>query len=322
MEIKDKIFGDIKIDENIIIDLINSPDFQRLKGISQFGIPDELYHIEGFNRFEHSIGVFFILRNLGASMEEQVAGLLHDVSHASFSHIVDWVYGFEKTESYQDNFHNEFIEKSDISKILNEYGYSSKNISNLSEFKLLDRHIPEMCVDRFEYAIRELPKNKTSNYLNGVYAYNNYLIFDNVGIAKDFAEGFVGIQKNHWGGFESMIRYRLFSDALKEIVDADILKQNDFWDKTESEIIEIMRSSKNNRVLKTLDLLENNKNLEFLQNKNGINLQKKFRYVDPLVKNGDKLVCLSEIDNDFVELIKKEKENNKLGININLDSIQ
>lgn len=64
---------------------------QRLKGISQFRIPDKYYFKDNYSRFEHSIGVMVLLGKLGASQEEQIAGLLHDVSHKAFSHVYDWV---------------------------------------------------------------------------------------------------------------------------------------------------------------------------------------------------------------------------------------
>ena len=41
--------------------------------------------------FEHSLGVYLLLRRLGADRREQVAGLLHDISHTAFSHAVDFL---------------------------------------------------------------------------------------------------------------------------------------------------------------------------------------------------------------------------------------
>jgi len=49
-------------------------------------------------RFDHSVGVMLLIRKLGAGsspasalLKEQVAALLHDVSHTAFSHVIDYV---------------------------------------------------------------------------------------------------------------------------------------------------------------------------------------------------------------------------------------
>src|SRR3989344_8664366 len=93
MNTKDSVYGDEEIKEEVLIELINSKPFQRLKGISQQGMPRELWFTHVNSRYEHSIGVLIILRRLNAGLEAQVAGLLHDVSHTAFSHVVDWVFG-------------------------------------------------------------------------------------------------------------------------------------------------------------------------------------------------------------------------------------
>jgi hypothetical protein len=80
MIINDKIYGKVKIEEPVLLKLLKSPSVLRLKNISQFGVPDLYYHFKNYSRYEHSVGVMILLRKLGATLEEQVAGLLHDVS--------------------------------------------------------------------------------------------------------------------------------------------------------------------------------------------------------------------------------------------------
>ncbi|HUB93002.1 MAG TPA: HD domain-containing protein [Verrucomicrobiae bacterium] len=89
MTIDDRVYGSAEVNSNVLLDLINSQPVQRLKGIAQFGIPDEFYHKQNYSRYEHSVGVMILLQRLGASEEEQIAGLLHDVSHTAFSHVID-----------------------------------------------------------------------------------------------------------------------------------------------------------------------------------------------------------------------------------------
>ena len=111
MEIKDRVYGVQKIEENVILDLINSNSLKRLKDISQLGMPDTYLSFPGFSRYEHSLGTMILLKKLGATLEEQVAGLLHDISHTPFSHVIDWVVGDPTKEDYQDKIFQEFLEK-------------------------------------------------------------------------------------------------------------------------------------------------------------------------------------------------------------------
>ena len=157
MTINDPIYGKFKITEPVLIELIEAPSMQRLKKISQLGLPDRYYHRKGFSRFDHSIGVLLALRQLKADLEEQVAGLLHDVSHTAFSHLVDWVIGDPTKEDFQDKNHLSYLKKSEIPKILSEAGFDVKQIADHHRFKLLERDAPEMCADRLDYALREFP---------------------------------------------------------------------------------------------------------------------------------------------------------------------
>ena len=102
MVIHDSVYGGTDITSEVILELINARSIQRLKGIAQYGIPDEFYHRKNYSRYDHSVGVMLLLKRLGASEEEQIAGLLHDVSHTAFSHVIDWVVGEGGAEGYQD----------------------------------------------------------------------------------------------------------------------------------------------------------------------------------------------------------------------------
>src|SRR5436190_23051682 len=91
----DRVYGDVAIEEPGILDLIGSPTFERLKGVRQAGPSALTFPFKNVTRFEHSLGVFLLLRRLGADRREQVAGLLHDISHTAFSHAVDFVISSE-----------------------------------------------------------------------------------------------------------------------------------------------------------------------------------------------------------------------------------
>ena len=141
--IKDRSWGEFEVNEGVLVELVNHPELERLKKISQFGLPYKYYPIPGFDRYEHSVGVMLLLRKLGASLDEQAAGLLHDLSHTAFSHLVDWVIGNRKEENYQDLCHKNILAKSGVAQILQNYGFSPENIAEHERYTLLEQPSPQ-----------------------------------------------------------------------------------------------------------------------------------------------------------------------------------
>ena len=75
MEINDCVYGKCEITEPVLVELIHSKPLQRLKGIMQSGARVYIFSNRDVTRYEHCVGVMLLLRKLGASIEEQIAGL-------------------------------------------------------------------------------------------------------------------------------------------------------------------------------------------------------------------------------------------------------
>ena len=87
--------------------LINTPEFQRLRRIKQLGVSEFVFPSAVHSRFAHSIGVFHIARELVRIIEREtaadsdfsqpradvatIAALLHDLGHGPFSHTFEGV---------------------------------------------------------------------------------------------------------------------------------------------------------------------------------------------------------------------------------------
>jgi HD superfamily phosphohydrolase len=97
--LRDPIHEYIHVDLQLIWDLINSREVQRLRRIHQLGVSMMVYHTAEHSRFSHSLGVYEITRRMIDEVSglkdqlsdfEQVAllcaALLHDVGHGPFSH--------------------------------------------------------------------------------------------------------------------------------------------------------------------------------------------------------------------------------------------
>lgn len=312
LEIKDRIYGQERIESAVILDLIESKSFQRLKGINQYGIPDEFYHKKNFSRYEHSVGVMLLLGHLRASEEERVAGLLHDTSHSAFSHVYDWVVGYAAKENLQDIEHKNFIRRSEIVGVLKKYGYSIERITDYRHFGLLEQESPNLCADRIDYALRELDQVTAKKIIKGLVVFNNQIVIIDVETARLFAKEYLDLQNNHWGGYEAVARYHLFSSVLKRALEKDIVDRNDFW-VNDNHVVKKLKNSKDKEILTTLDFLRQSQLP--ITNKTTV-VKKKFRYVDPPVLINNDLIRLTDLDSDFNKLLEKARKENKKGVKV------
>ena len=127
MRWQDRVYGEVAIEEPEILDLIRCPTFQRLKGIRQAGPSALAFPFKNVTRFEHSLGVFLLLRRLGADRREQVAGLLHDISHTAFSHAVDFVISSEE-QDHHEALKPLMLARPDVVEALVRLGYSAARV--------------------------------------------------------------------------------------------------------------------------------------------------------------------------------------------------
>lgn len=314
MKIIDNVYGGEEINELVLIDLINSKEIQRLKGISQFGLPERYYHIPIYSRYEHSLGVLILLRRLGADLDEQMAGLLHDISHTAFSHVVDWVIGDPTKEDYQDNIYKEILENSEVPSILMKHGIDYKKITNLDDFSLLEKQAPSLCADRIDYTLRELQKRKLINIipcLNDLANHNGQVVFKTKETAIIFAEEYIRLQNEHWGGDQARARYYVLAEILKKALETNIISLKDL-NKTDEEIIQKLKESFNEEIRDKFELLRNGLVIKEVEGEKGILLEKKFRYVDPEVLMDCGIKKLSEISEGYSGKLEREKQNSKI----------
>lgn len=312
MRLTDMLYGGVDVDDSVLVELIGSAPLQRLKQVSQSGIPLEIdVPHSAYSRYVHSVGVMLLLRRFGAGIEEQIAGLLHDVSHAAFSHVMDWVMGNQEEENYQDSILGEHIGRPPISKILERHGFDVKKISDLEKngaYPLLERKLPDLCADRIDYALRDMTDwlgVDARPCLGGLGAVDSEFVFKSVDAALFFGRNYMACQKGCWGGAEWKLRYHLLSSSLKEAMGDGIIGKESLYDSSEQDIIAKIRKEGSDRERRLLELAVGRVNFEIRED-GEISVTKKIRYVDPKVVEGGRTRRLSEIDASFRGLIAEE----------------
>lgn len=175
VQVNDFLYGKVDLPE-VFADLLNTEALKRLAGVHQSGaiylVNPDICH----SRLEHAIGVMILIRKLGGSELEQIAGLLHDISHTAFSHVGDYV--FDNTdEDYHEKVFAEILFNSEIPDVLMKYGYSANQII-YGEFNILEQPLPSLCADRLDYTLRD-------GFYAGLFTRQRIITFLNAVILKD-----------------------------------------------------------------------------------------------------------------------------------------
>src|SRR5690554_4086592 len=104
---KDPVHRYVRVKDQVIWDLIATPEFQRLRRIKQLGTTNLTFHGAEHSRFNHSLGVYEIVRRMTNKIDnypewnkkEQLlclcAALLHDLGHGPFSHSFEKVFDLD-----------------------------------------------------------------------------------------------------------------------------------------------------------------------------------------------------------------------------------
>ncbi|MFD1852227.1 HD domain-containing protein [Oceanobacillus bengalensis] len=166
---KDPVHRYVHVRDRVIWDLIATPEFQRLRRIKQLGTTNLTFHGAEHSRFNHSLGVYEIVRRIINMFEDRphwnkeerllslCAALLHDLGHGPFSHSFEKVFKLDHEQFTQriivgDTTINQILEK--VSP-----GFSQKVadvIGKTYKDKLVVSLISsQIDADRMDYLIRD-----------------------------------------------------------------------------------------------------------------------------------------------------------------------
>jgi len=157
-----------KID-NLLIELINLPEFQRLRRIWQLGLSCYVYPGGTHTRFSHSLGVIHITKKMVNQLKKRypedineedenaviLAALLHDIGHGPFSHLSENIFS-ENTEKHE-KWSLKIIDQTRIAEYLGTIGDRVKEFIQAKPDTDFLGHIisSQLDADRFDYLLRD-----------------------------------------------------------------------------------------------------------------------------------------------------------------------
>jgi uncharacterized protein len=310
MLVKDEIYGEYEV-EAVLKDLIQSKPVQRLKGIHQGGASYLVNPKWNVTRYEHSMGVMLLIRRLGGSIEEQIAGLLHDVSHTAFSHVIDFVLKNESEDFHEEIFEDTLLQ-SEVPQILKKHGYSMDVIIK-GEFPLLEQPLPLLCADRIDYTLRDLyrynyiTKNEIETFLPSLCVNDSVICIKGIHHAEWFVQAYYQEVQDFFMNPLNVYGYDKLIKLLQEALRTDVINKDDFL-LTDEEVLEKIRKSREYKLIERYEEIIKPVNLQENEKEYEIHLKGKPRLIDPTVIVRDGIAAASEISSAVKEMNEKAKQ--------------
>ncbi len=248
----------------LLSELLNSQPVKRLKHINQYGIiqlvDSQGYNNESYTRYDHSLGVLYLLNYFGAPFEEQVSGLLHDISHTAFSHVSDYLFTNSSAGNpeYHDSLFRGFLEKHGVALILKHYGLTPDDIApENSQFTMLERELPDICADRLDYILqgsarrKMLTRAQVDQILKSLHhdPLTNHWYFSSQASAQLLADASLELNKNIFVTAWGRVLYQWTTEAINRMVAINELTLEDIkYHMGDSEVWQSMLSTGDTKV--------------------------------------------------------------------------
>ncbi len=296
MRWEDRVYGEVKVEDPGVIALVDCPTFRRLQNIKQAGPSALAFPFKTVTRFEHSLGVYLLLGKLGADRREQVAGLLHDISHTAFSHAVDFVFASDE-QDHHEGLKPEFLHRPDLAATLAEMGFRPEEFLDDSIFPLLERPLPELCADRLDYFFRDslacsvTTPEQVAKFLEHLTVVGTTIAFTDSAIAREAAERFAVMNREWWASPTEAYIYNEFADAIREAFRTGVLRKADLLG-DDASVLAKLRAARGGRIGPKLQNV-----LRFRPDAvRGFapRVQPKTRWLDPTILEGTTLRKLSD----------------------------
>lgn len=314
--IRDSVYGDIRLNE-IEVEVMDNPQFQRLRRIKQLGLISLIYPGANHTRFEHSIGTMHIASKLADKLDlnqedkelVRISALLHDIGHGPFSHVSEGVLSFPHEELTKYVIKNTAIrdiveKKFDINKIIEIINGEGKFGPIVSG---------ELDADRMDYLLRD------SHYTGVAYGIIDYeRIISNLNLNKHLSLDIKGVQAaegalvSRYFMYPSVYQHHttrivnsMFRRGLKKLIDSGVINENDMYKYDDADIIGIFRNSEGypKEIMERLDNRNIFKRVKTIRLDNFKTPEKLYKIENKELRKAEEEIAMDyDIDKDYVIL--------------------
>lgn len=314
--IRDSVYGDIRLNE-IEVEVMDNPQFQRLRRIKQLGLISLIYPGANHTRFEHSIGTMHIASKLADKLDlnqedkelVRISALLHDIGHGPFSHVSEGVLSFPHEELTKYVIKNTAIrdiveKKFDIDKIIEIINGEGKFGPIVSG---------ELDADRMDYLLRD------SHYTGVAYGIIDYeRIISNINLNKHLSLDIKGVQAaegalvSRYFMYPSVYQHHttrivnsMFRRGLKKLIDRGVINENDMYKYDDADIIGIFRNSEGypKEIMERLDNRNIFKRVKTIRLDNFKTPEKLYKIENKELRKAEEEIAMDyDIDKDYVIL--------------------
>ena len=265
-----------------------------------------------FSSLDHSIAVALIIWHFTRDKKQTLSGLFHDIATPAFKHCVDFLNGDYMTQESTEYLTTEIIKKSsEIVKLLERDNIKISEIDDYHIYPIADNDTPRLSADRLEYSLSNalftyklLDIESIKEIYNDIEIQKNSETEMELGFkTKKIARKFVKVTSRLSIIYrEDRTRYSMqfIADILKQLSNENKISKQDLYNLKESEVIDIIESSKYNAIFniwknatKVKTSKEEPKDVYYVHH------GAKIRYIDPLV-NGERISKICKIAKSMI----------------------
>ena len=300
----DPLYGPYQIDDPAVLALLQTAAVRRLQGVLQHGITALIDITRPTTRYEHSMGVMVLVGNLGGSRKEQIAALLHDVSHTAFSHVIDYVFENHDGQNYHDEHKERYMAGTDLPAVLAQVGLDWRDFLEESQFPLLEQPAPRLCADRLDYFLRDsldlglATPTEVGGALEHLVLSEGRIAVDDRQTARWLADNYMAADEASWANFREVGIYELTARAIRYSLTAGILAEDDIWG-TDVKVWRKMKAAADPGLKALLAPIQASTRFVWDEDRPDFVISTKLRTIDPDVLTDGELRPLSELDAEF-----------------------